>query len=123
MNPPPEKRRSYAEKLKDARWQKLRLQMFEAANWTCEECKVHSPADGLQLHHIFYLTGVDPWDHPPDLLLSLCDGCHKERQELEQQFFIKVAKVIRHKSIEELKTFPIWYMFEEMPIKVRKEAL
>ena len=121
MNPSPE-RRSYAEKLKDARWQELRLRLFEAADWTCEECKSIRPSDGLQVHHIIYLAGVEPWDHPPEVLLSLCDKCHVERQEIEREFYLKIAKVIRNKSIEELKTFPVWYMFETEPLKIRKEA-
>jgi len=98
------------------------LRRFEADDWTCQECGSQSPHDGLQLHHIIYLTGVEPWDHPSEVLMSLCDKCHEARQALEQQFMLKVAKVIKEKSMAELKTMPVWYMFETEPLKVRKEA-
>lgn len=107
---------TYSEKLKDTRWQKKRLEVFEEARWRCEECLKHFPKEGLQVHHITYLTGVEPWNHPLDILMCLCAECHKTRQKAEQQFFCKVAQVIRHKSVEELMEMPVWYMFETKPL-------
>lgn len=111
----PKRKIPYSEKLKDTRWQKKRLHVFNEAKWKCEECGFITPEGGLQVHHITYLTGVEPWDHPDEILMCLCSNCHKRRQESEQQFFYKVAQAIRYKSAEELKTMPVWYMFETKP--------
>jgi hypothetical protein len=62
----------YAEKLKDPRWQKRRLQVFERDGWKCTKCEgVKAP---LHVHHLEY-TG-EPWDAPDDKLVTLCEHCH-----------------------------------------------
>lgn len=38
-----ERRSNYAEKLRDPRWQKLRLQVMERDEWMCEICYDHEP--------------------------------------------------------------------------------
>lgn len=103
---------TYRELLKDCRWQEFRLLLLTEANWTCEECGIIRPTNGLQVHHVAYLPGVMPWEYPRSILMVLCESCHVTRQQFEGEFMTKVAGVIRHKCIAELKTFPIWYMFE-----------
>jgi len=70
---------TYSEKLKDPRWQRLRLELMEAAGWMCQECG--SLTKTLEIHHIVYLR-CDPWDYPRHLYQVLCCDCHDERQEL-----------------------------------------
>lgn len=66
---------SYAGKLRDPRWQKKRLEIFARDAFTCQFCK--SGEKELHVHHTRYLRGVEPWDHPNDLLITLCDECHR----------------------------------------------
>ena len=66
---------TYAEKLKDPRWQKKRLQILERDKWTCRACGEKEKT--LHVHHIFYLQGADPWDIPDGLLITFCCDCHK----------------------------------------------
>lgn len=100
---------SYAQKLRDPRWQKARLAILESAHWKCQEC--WSGEKELQVHHIFYLTGVEPWDYPRELLMALCMDCHKERQAVEQAIFKNIAVILRDKDIPELKNQPIYTFF------------
>jgi hypothetical protein len=66
----------YSEKLKDPRWQKRRLKIFERDNWVCQLC---SRTD-LELHvHHLYRTTEDPWDEPDLHLLTLCKLCHEQQ--------------------------------------------
>ena len=52
--------RPYSEKLADPRWQKKRLEVFNAAGWRCQECRAEDKP--LHLHHSFYPTGCEgPW--------------------------------------------------------------
>jgi cytochrome c553 len=65
----------YAQKLKDPRWQKKRLEIFERDKWTCQGC--WSTTNTLTVHHKYYLNEVEPWDYPDDALLTLCEDCHE----------------------------------------------
>ena len=63
----------YSELLKDPRWQRLRLQVFERDGWACRSC--HAKDRQLQVHHTRYLAYF-PWDTPIEHLVTLCDACH-----------------------------------------------
>jgi hypothetical protein len=63
----------YFEKLKDPRWQKKRLKIFERDGWACNECAAKKFT--LHVHHIEY-TCCDPWDEPDKNLITLCENCH-----------------------------------------------
>lgn len=66
--------KSCSEKLKDPRWQKVRLQILERDKWTCRLCK--STENTLHVHHTAYRRGHDPWDYEPVTLITLCEECH-----------------------------------------------
>lgn len=66
----------YAEKLRDPRWQRRRLEIFQRDNWTCQLC---SRAD-LELHvHHLYRTTENPWEEPDLHLLTVCRLCHEQQ--------------------------------------------
>lgn len=67
---------TYAEKLKDPRWQKVRLQVFEAAGWRCEDCGESTKT--LNCHHKYYERNTEPWDYPMEAFAALCNECHDE---------------------------------------------
>ena len=77
---------TYAEKLKDPRWQKRRLEVLEAAGWKCQACEVTDKT--LHVHHNFYRTRTHPWNYPDHALRVLCEDCHEtvegQRRELAQ---------------------------------------
>lgn len=64
----------YFAKLKDPRWQRRRLEVFERANWSCEMCGEKS--ETLNVHHGLYRYGLEPWEIPGETLWCLCEGCH-----------------------------------------------
>jgi len=70
---------TYAEKLRDPRWQKKRLYILERDNWCCQSCATDTR--NLQVHHLFYAKR-DPWDYPDEAYQTLCDECHKQRQDI-----------------------------------------
>jgi hypothetical protein len=65
---------SYFEKLKDPRWQKRRLDVFQSANFACAYCS--DATSPLHAHHLEYIKGKDPWDYDDSQLICLCDACH-----------------------------------------------
>ena len=64
----------YLEKLKDPRWQKKRLEIFERDGWRCKMCG--DEQNTLHVHHLFYFKDVEPWDVHDGFLISLCEFCH-----------------------------------------------
>lgn len=64
---------TYQDKLKDPRWQKKRLLIFNRDNWRCCYCADENST--LHVHHDEY-EGNDPWDTPANLLKCVCQSCH-----------------------------------------------
>ncbi len=66
---------TYAQKLKDPRWQKKRLQVFERAGFECEFCGDKDST--LHAHHRAYVKGREPWDYDEFEIACLCENCHR----------------------------------------------
>lgn len=71
--------KTYLEKLKDPRWQKKRLKIFERDEWTCQIC--YNVESTLNIHRRYYLNDNNPWDYPDDSFVSLCESCHNTEKE------------------------------------------
>lgn len=65
---------TYVEKLKDPRWQKKRLQIFERDGFSCRLCGCKTRT--LNVHHHIYHQGSLPWEYNDDVLETQCDLCH-----------------------------------------------
>ena len=71
----------YSEKLRDPRWQKLRLEVFKRDGWACQKCG--DIENTLNIHHRRYIPERDPWDYPMVCLVTMCQDCHEsERDEM-----------------------------------------
>ena len=85
---------TYALKLKDPRWQKLRLQIMERDGFRCVICGDDKKT--LNVHHVIYKKR-NPWDYPEYLYQTLCEDCHKIRGELTDKAVdalrIAIAKI------------------------------
>jgi 5-methylcytosine-specific restriction endonuclease McrA len=68
---------TYAEKLRDPRWQRRRLEIMNRDGFKCAEC--HNTRRTLNVHHKWYDRGVSPWAHSDECLVTLCEECHKTR--------------------------------------------
>lgn len=64
----------YSSKLRDPRWQRKRLEVLEAVGWACQNCGEESKE--LQVHHMLYKRGKNPWEYNPCELVVLCENCH-----------------------------------------------
>lgn len=92
---------SYAEKLRDPRWQKKRLEIMQRDRFRCRDC---SRSDrNLQVHHCAY--SGNPWEAPNDLLLTLCDECHEKRQAAENAAKLALACIFAESSPRSLALF------------------
>jgi len=64
----------YSELLKDPRWQKKRLKILERDKFTCQRCSDDKKT--LNVHHLFYLKNLKPWEYDESQLKTLCESCH-----------------------------------------------
>jgi len=53
--------------------------------------------EGLEVHHVCYVRGKEPWEYPDELLKCLCPVCHYDRQISDEdalyQFARKIARM------------------------------
>lgn len=72
---------AYSDLLKDPRWQKKRLTIFNRDNFTCVSCGADDRT--LHVHHHIYLNGKMPWEYNDIMLVTLCDRCHEKEEALK----------------------------------------
>ncbi len=66
---------TYAEKLKDPRWQRKRLDILNRDDFTCRIC--NDTKSTLHVHHEKYFKNTEPWDYHDDNFKTLCNTCHE----------------------------------------------
>jgi hypothetical protein len=86
---------SYSSKLRDARWQKKRLEIMQRDNWTCRSCGANGEGVTLNVHHAYYITGRSPWEYPEYSLFTYCEDCHTYRRGLEPHYMLAICNLDR----------------------------
>ncbi len=71
---------TYAQKLRDPRWQKKRLEILQRDGFACRYCS--SKDKELHVHHSVYPKGKQPWEAEDATLFSLCNECHEDVEQL-----------------------------------------
>lgn len=79
------KEKSYAELLRDPRWQKKRLEIMQRDNFTCQHCGCQDKE--LQVHHLIYHKDNKPWEYKSDELITLCSKCHDIETQANQDLY------------------------------------
>jgi len=72
--------KTYAQLLKDPRWQKKRLEILERDEFSCQDCG--DTESTLHVHHCYYETGKMPWEYPERSLVTLCESCHEDEKDV-----------------------------------------
>lgn len=87
---------SWASNLRDPRWQKKRLEIFERDGWRCRQCG--DTASNLQVHHRQYTWGRAPWDYSSEDLVTLCETCHAHATNLAKEAKELLSAILAHSS-------------------------
>ena len=74
---------TYAEKLRDPRWQKKRLEILDRDGFACRSCGRKDQE--LHVHHLRYTPKLSPWDYDNSLLITLCKQDHAAITELKER--------------------------------------
>jgi hypothetical protein len=67
---------SWSHQYKHPNWQKKRLEVMEAAGFSCENCGDKDTT--LNVHHRRYVKGRKVWEYTRDELQCLCEDCHAQ---------------------------------------------
>lgn len=89
----------YAQKLRDPRWQKMRLEVMQRDEFRCQGC--FDAEETLNVHHNYYTPGNAPWDYPKESLVTLCETCHEEETSVrrnEEQSLLDTLRRIGMKA-------------------------
>jgi len=84
----------YAQKFKDPRWQKKRLEILERDEWRCQICNDQDST--LHVHHRFYEKGKEPWEYSDSALVTLFEECH----ETEHSEMPKASEILLRAIME-----------------------
>lgn len=82
---------SYAELLKDPRWQRRKSEILTRDNFTCQLCG--STGRTLHVHHKYYLEHHLPWEYSDSVLITLCDDCHSWIHENGNEIYNAPVKI------------------------------
>ena len=74
---------SYADFLKDHRWERRRKQIVERASGECERCG--NGTSVFEVHHHRYRRDAAPWEYFDHELAALCPKCHLEITRLKRR--------------------------------------
>ena len=88
----------YSDKLKSPKWQRRRLEIMKRDKFKCKKCGDEETT--LNVHHKIYKKGVEPWEYENSELVTLCEHCHIEIEELidENKDGIEFDNVKIHKA-------------------------
>ncbi len=74
---------SYSKLLRDPRWQRRRLEIQDRDKWACRRCS--STTKTFNVHHLYYESGMKPWEYPEWSLVTLCEDCHADEERFKTQ--------------------------------------
>lgn len=86
---------TYAEMLKDPRWQKRKTEILTRDRFTCQLCG--DTEKSLHVHHKYYLNNHLPWEYGDSALITLCEDCHSWVHENGNEVYnasIKIGDVV-----------------------------
>lgn len=105
---------TYAQKLKDPRWQKKRLEILDRDDFKCQNC--HTTTESLHVHHIAYTNG-EPWEINADLLITLCENCHETETVELKKSSQNLISAVKSKSFNSKDINKFALLIEKMPIR------
>ena len=94
--------KTYAEKLKDPRWQRKRLEIMQRDGFGCTFCGDEEST--LNVHHHYYEKGMSPWEYPNEALTTLCEGCHRAVESMRLDVLKAMTWEVPLLSIHRLAT-------------------
>lgn len=92
---------NYSDLLKNPKWQKKRLKIMERDGFKCQYC--HNGDKTLNVHHIVYFQGKDPWEYENRFLITFCEDCHQKEHQMENEMGkLNISQYLRNLGMPNL---------------------
>jgi hypothetical protein len=88
----------YRDLLNTEEWKQFSNSIRRDRQNACECCRRTNVM--TQTHHIFYDASIKPWEHDPQDVVLLCEGCHKEIHQQLKSFRRTVFRFLRPGAFE-----------------------
>ena len=75
------RKHEYGALLKTHEWNIKRFEIMRRDGFECRLCGCPQKSS-LRVHHIEYINDLLPWEHPNELLITLCEECHTKEQRI-----------------------------------------
>lgn len=96
----------WSNQYKDPRWQKKRLEVMEANDYTCEICG--DDRSTLNVHHKHYDYEKRIWEYDVEDFQCLCEDCHEKLHEDQK----RIKKLMERESFRRF-SLSLWDAFLE----------
>lgn len=106
---------TYAEKLKDTKWQKKRLLILERDSFTCQSCFTDS--ETLHVHHLKYHKGKEPWEIEDCYLTTLCEDCHSIEHDNFKNRIEELTEFLKSKGFISFHASVLINALKDMPFQ------
>lgn len=84
----------------------LRLEIMNLDEFTCQIC--YADHLTLNVHHLIYFPGRNPWEYEDKHLITLCEGCHASQKG------IKVQEIFADLSINNSTAIYVGFMLSKL---------
>lgn len=74
----------YANLLKRKEWLIKKAHIIARDRSRCCNCGKEGASVPLEVHHKYYMQGLDPWEYPDEVLTTLCAECHHKWHQNNQ---------------------------------------
>lgn len=79
-------------------WSIKRFEIMKRDGLKCTKCGIMSRKQ-LRVHHTKYLNNTLPWNHPDELMITVCDECHSVHhghENLHAKYRKGLAKYVKN---------------------------
>lgn len=95
--------KAYSDKLKNPKWQKMRLLVMQRDSWRC--CNCMDGSETLHVHHLSYEYGKDPWDYDISNFETLCSKCHSNKHGKTKPIIKSNERMFNAEEIRAIRTY------------------
>ncbi|HRQ17741.1 MAG TPA: hypothetical protein PL085_11740 [Agriterribacter sp.] len=111
---------TYSKALADPRWQRKKTEILLRDNFTCKCCG--DTTTQLEVHHVEYFAGKQPWEYPDEMLLTTCHSCHEKElvRYKHEQYLLQSLKTTGFYAVEILAIAQMLYTFKPFVDFIRR---
>lgn len=79
-------------------WKVKRIEIMMRDNFQCQVLGCGAHPDYLQVHHLYYLDDLKPWEYSNDCLTTLCGKHHAEYHQKVKEAESRLCLTLRTKG-------------------------